>query len=266
MKFYPSFMLNSSVLLYCTLIYCLNYILGSKICPYWGCIYLFFSWPGAGLTNRLHIRDSRAGAPLCHIVFGLYYRKNIVPNWWHYYFPTCRGYTVINCYLGVIMLWQVHECHIAKSDFPQFPDVVGWCSVHRKDQYPEPREWRGILAAKRRPCHSGLYDWHDNWHDTVRWIMTDFVRAVFFSRFLHTTNDHHSDWIHELPFLSCVVWELPRLSVLPLSLSVLPCIDRTFFLFCHHRHRHIPSNFISHSSSAIKAMSNSIPPGIINYW
>ena len=22
------------------------------------------------------------------------------------------------------MLWQVHECHIAKSDFPQFPDVA----------------------------------------------------------------------------------------------------------------------------------------------
>ena len=23
------------------------------------------------------------------------------------------------------MLWQVHEHHIAKSDFPQFPDVAG---------------------------------------------------------------------------------------------------------------------------------------------
>ena len=49
--------------------------------------------------------------------------KNIVTNWWCSYIPTCHGYMVINSYLGVIMLWQVHECHIAKSDFPQFPDA-----------------------------------------------------------------------------------------------------------------------------------------------
>ena len=29
---------------------------------------------------------------------------------------------VINCYLGVIILWQVHEHHIAKSDFQKFAD------------------------------------------------------------------------------------------------------------------------------------------------
>jgi len=61
----------------------------------------FFGKPGSHLTIQLWC--------LCHIVFALYYRKNIVPNWWHYYNPTCCRYTVINWYLSVIMLWQVHE-------------------------------------------------------------------------------------------------------------------------------------------------------------
>ena len=50
--------------------------------------------------------------------------EKIVTNWWCSYIPTCCGYTVINSYLGVIMMWQVHECHIAESDFPQFSDVA----------------------------------------------------------------------------------------------------------------------------------------------
>ena len=58
----------------------------------------------------------------CHIVFALHFQKNIVPNSWHQYNPTCHRYMVINCYLGVIILWQVHERHNAKSDFPKFPD------------------------------------------------------------------------------------------------------------------------------------------------
>ena len=33
------------------------------------------------------------------------------------------------------MLWQVHECHIAKSDFPQFPDAVHYFDMDSEDLY-----------------------------------------------------------------------------------------------------------------------------------
>ena len=58
-----------------------------------------------------------------HTIFVLHWRKNIVHNLWCYHNPTFCRYTVIKCYLGVIILWWVHERHIAKSDFPQFPDA-----------------------------------------------------------------------------------------------------------------------------------------------
>ena len=46
-----------------------------------------------------------------------------------YYNPYMLQIQVIDCYLSVIMLWQVHEHHIAKSDFPQFPD-----RMHMKEE------------------------------------------------------------------------------------------------------------------------------------
>jgi hypothetical protein len=56
-------------------------------------------------------------------MFVLYCRNNIVPNWWCYHNATSCRYTVITCCQGVIILWRVREHHIAKSDFPRFPDV-----------------------------------------------------------------------------------------------------------------------------------------------
>ena len=78
------------------------------------CILWFFCKPGSHLTIQLQSSY--------HTIFLLHWRKNIVHNLWCYHNPTCRGYKVINCYLSVIMLQQVHERRIAKSDFPQFPD------------------------------------------------------------------------------------------------------------------------------------------------
>ena len=65
------------------------------------CMLWFFCKPGSHLTIQLQSS--------CHTIFVLYWRKNIIPNWWHYYNPTCSGYMDINCYLAVIMLGQVHD-------------------------------------------------------------------------------------------------------------------------------------------------------------
>jgi hypothetical protein len=58
-------MSNFSVSLHYTpTVYCLNYIPEVNILG--GAF--FFSWPGAGLTNRVHVRDFRAGAPLPFLI------------------------------------------------------------------------------------------------------------------------------------------------------------------------------------------------------
>jgi hypothetical protein len=79
------------------------------------CILWFFCNPGSHLTFQLQSSY--------HTIFVLHWRKNIVHNLWCYHNLIFCRYTVINCYLGVIILWQVRERHIDKSDFPQFPDV-----------------------------------------------------------------------------------------------------------------------------------------------
>ena len=38
------------------------------------------------------------------------------------YNPTFLRYSIIDSYLGDIILWWVHERHIVISDFPRFPD------------------------------------------------------------------------------------------------------------------------------------------------
>jgi hypothetical protein len=83
------------------------------------CILWFFCKPGNRLTIQLQSSY--------HTIFVLHWRKNIVHNLWCYHNPTCRGYKVINCYLSVIMLQQVHDfsANLAATSQCSY-DILDW--------------------------------------------------------------------------------------------------------------------------------------------
>ena len=159
-------------------------------------------------------------------MFVLHCRNNIVPNWWFYHNPTSCKYTVISSCLGVIILWRVRERHIAKSDFPRFPDG-GYTRVHRINSlvlYTYPRLHvvarmllninslsLPYLSEKRRKTNASQYEPISR-HRQVSWGGTSPVATMFNKRDqsgVSTISDCRTDW----PWSNISVLSRPTISM-----------------------------------------------------